>query len=270
MNAISRIGTRNCSCVTLADVLFYPTYLMSLVLPRALCAALLFSSPAAAQTSPPADTAHTYRHQFGLTASPVLSNFFAANRSLPLGLFYQRQLTTTKALRLRLVGLFSYVDSTDFEGIGIIDRYVSGPDNRRWQVSAFAGYAWQRPLGRRSVLDYGIEAGVGYQRQDFSAARSHVYPPGGFVVDYFERTTHDYQVQVRPFAGFSYRPTPRLRLFAETALPLSYTHLRTRYQARSEFTKPDEADRFLEQRAHANRVTLTWRPVQLLGVTYAL
>ncbi|ALW85922.1 hypothetical protein AUC43_12940 [Hymenobacter sedentarius] len=242
---------------------------MSLFLPRALCAALLFPFAAAAQTTPPADTARNYRHQFGLTASPVLDGFFTANRSLPLGLFYQRQLTPTKALRLRLVGLVSYADSSNFEDIGIVDRYVSGPSYRQWQLQAFAGFAWQRPLGRRIVLDYGLEAGLGYRRLGFSAARRQVYPPGGFVMDYFERTTQDFQVQVRPFAGFSYRPMPRLRLFTETALPLTYTHQRTNYQVREVFTKADETDRYLDQRGRANRLSLVWRPVQLLGATYA-
>lgn len=235
--------------------------------PLLLLAALPFA--AAAQT--PADTASTYRHQLGLTASPQLDQFFKANRSLPLGLFYQRQLTPTKALRLRLVGLMSYADSTNATAgpFGVTDGYVSGPSYRRWQLSAFAGYAWQRPLGRRFTLDYGLEAGLGYQRQGFSSARRYPYPPGGFVVDYDERTTQDFQVQARPFAGFSYRPTARLRLFAETALPLTYTHQRWERHVQGIFTKPDEADRFLDQQARANRVAVTWRPVQLLGATYA-
>lgn len=119
------------------------------------------------------------------------------------------------------------------------------------------------------ALDYGLEAGLGYQRLSFSAARRLVCPPGGFSVTYYERTTQDFQVQARPFSGLSYRPMARLRLFAKTALPLTYTHQRMRYQGRDEFTKPDEADRFLYQRALANRVALTWRPVQLVGATYA-
>ena len=146
---------------------------------------------------------------------------------------------------------------------------MSGPSYRSWQVQAFAGYGWQRPLGRCVALDYGLEAGLGYQRLSFSAARRQVYPPGGSVVDYFERTTQDFQAQARPFIGLSYRPTARLRLFAETALPLTYTHQRMRYQVRAEFTKPDEANRFLYQRALANRVVLPWRPIQLLGATYS-
>ncbi|TGE19685.1 hypothetical protein [Hymenobacter elongatus] len=238
--------------------------LVSLTLMLPLCAS---ASLALAQ----APDSATARHQIGLTASPQLDGFFKNNRSLPLGLFYQRQLTPTKALRLRLVGLVSYADSTNStEGpFGVTDGYVTGPSYRRWQVQVFAGYAWQRPLGRRFTLDYGLEAGLGYQRQGFSAARRQSYSPGGFVVDYFERTTQDLQVQARPFAGFSYRPTPRLRLFAETALPLTYTHQRMKYQVREEFTKSDEMDRFLDQRARANRVALTWRPVQLVGATYA-
>ncbi|OGX86058.1 hypothetical protein [Hymenobacter glacialis] len=231
---------------------------------------LALTGAAQAQTASP-DTARFYKHHLGLTASPQLDGFFRNNRSLSVGLFYQRQLTQTKSLRLRLVGQLSYADSTNFDDNpgGVIDAYVSGPSYRSGQVQAFAGYGWQRPLGRRVALDYGLEAGLGYQRLSFSAARRYPYSPGGFVVDYFERTTQAFQVQARPFAGLSYRPTARLRLFAETALPLTYTHQRVRYQVRGEFTKPDEADRFLYQRVRANRVGLAWRPVQLVGATYA-
>ncbi|WP_345236673.1 hypothetical protein [Hymenobacter saemangeumensis] len=35
------------------------------------------------------------------------------------------------------------------------------------------------------------------------------------------------------------------------------------------FTKPDEDDRFLDERAYANRLRLVWRPVQLIGAAYA-
>ena len=119
------------------------------------------------------------------------------------------------------------------------------------------------------VLDYGLEAGLDYQRQGFSSARRLAYSPGGLVVQSDERTTQDWPVQARPFTGLSYRPTARLRLFAEMALPLSYSHQRWKRQVQETFTKPDEADRFLDERARANRVVLTWRPIQLLGATYA-
>lgn len=232
----------------------------------------LFASVAAAAQSPaPADTARTYKHEFGLTASPVLEGFFTANRSLPVGLLYKRQLTPKKALRLRLVGQFNYADSTNYndDAIGIVDAYVTGPSYRQWQLQAFAGYEWQRMVSQRIALDYGLEAGLGYQRQGFSASRRTSYSPGGFAMDYYERTAQTWQVQVRAFAGVSYRITPRLRAFAETALPLSYAHQRSKYHVRETFTKPGEVDRFLDERTQANRVILTWRPVQLLGVTCA-
>ncbi|MBX0292673.1 hypothetical protein K3G63_19670 [Hymenobacter sp. HSC-4F20] len=44
------------------------------------------ASPALAQAPTPVpDLTTTYRHQLGLTASPVLDGFFRNNRSLPLG-----------------------------------------------------------------------------------------------------------------------------------------------------------------------------------------
>lgn len=108
-----------------------------------LCAALLgwgTSRSASAQAPAPPDTARAYKREFGLTASPQLAHFFTANRSLPLGLIYQRQLTKTKSLRLRLVGQLSYADSTNFDdsGFGVVNAYVSGPSYRSWQVQAFA------------------------------------------------------------------------------------------------------------------------------------
>ena len=146
---------------------------------------------------------------------------------------------------------------------------MSGPSYRRWQVQAFAGYGWRRALGRRLALDYGLEAGLGYQRLGFESARRYPYSPGGFVIDYDERTTQDWQVQARGFARLSWQATARLRVFAETALPLTYTHQRWVRKVQGVFTKEDEVDRFLTQRATANRLALTWRPIQLIGATYA-
>ena len=74
---------------------------------------LLAPESALAQTPASPDTARLYRREVGLTASPQLAQFFTANRSLPLGVFYQRQLSPTRFLRLRLVGQLSYADSTN-------------------------------------------------------------------------------------------------------------------------------------------------------------
>ena len=236
------------------------------------CAALLgLCLPCAAvaqTTATPADTATTYKHHLGLTASPVLDGFFRNNRSLPLGLLYKRQLTPAKALRLRLVGLFSQADTaSSIDAPGTFTQgYVTGPDRSHWLVQGFAGYEWQRPLSRRVGLAYGLEAGVGYERLRTEAAFLQGYPPGGLVTDTDERITQDWQVQLRPFVGFYYQPTPRLRLFAESVFVTSYIHRRWTHNGRSIFTN-GEQDRFLNERAHANRFTANWRPVQLVGAT---
>ncbi|WP_216679654.1 hypothetical protein [Hymenobacter siberiensis] len=228
-----------------------------------LCAALLAAVPglATAQMAipAPADTARPYKYEFGLTASPQLDHFFTANRSLPIGLIYKQRLTPTKSLRLRLVGLFTYADSTNFKDdiFDTVNGYVTGPSYRKWQLQVFAGYEWQRMLGRRVSLYYGVEVGLGYQRQGFSSAYRAPYPPGGFGIDYYERTTQDWQVQIRSFVGINYHIMRRLCMFAETALPLSYTHQRSTYHVRETFTKFDEVDRFLDERTQANRVALT-------------
>lgn len=174
-------------------------------------------------------------------------------------------------LRLRLMGRYSQADTANFEdsASGFTRGYVTGPDQCRWILQGFAGYEWQQPLSRRLFLTWGVEAGVGYERQRTASAFIQAYSVGGLVTTYFEAVTQDWRLQVRPFVGFQYQPTSRLRLFAESALAVSYIRRRWERNSKSTFTKPDEADRFLGERAHANRFTVSWQPVQLVGATYA-
>ncbi|WBO84280.1 hypothetical protein [Hymenobacter yonginensis] len=232
---------------------------------------LALALPLTAAAQAPADTATTYKHQLGLTASPVLDGFFKNNRSLPLGLLYKRQLTPNKALRLRLVGQYSQADTANFQDTapGFTRGYVTGPDQSRWGLQGFAGYEWQRFLSRKVGLAYGIEAGIGYERQRIASAFIEAYVIEGSVTTSREAITQNWQFQARPFVGLYYQPTSRLRLFVESAFAISYIRSRWERQSRSKFTKPNEADRFLQERAHTNRFAATLRPVQFIGATYA-
>lgn len=99
-------------------------------------------APALAQPAAPAppDTARAFRHALGLTASPQLDHFFTANRRLPLGLIYKRQLAPGRALRARVVGYYSVRDTSNFllriptsNFLG----YVEGPNVRTWEFNAY-------------------------------------------------------------------------------------------------------------------------------------
>lgn len=225
---------------------------------------------ASAQSKLPVDTARTYKKQIGLTASPQLSKLFTANRVLPLGLYYKYQLAPNTALRFRLIGIFSQADTSNFKDdiFGFTQGYVTGPDISRWKMQGFMGYKWKRPLTQSVGVLYGTEAGLGYERERIAFSLRYPYPPGGLVNDNDERVRSNWQVQLRPFLGLYYQPTARLWLFAESAFVVSYTRLRWERHVCEAFTN-GEPERLLDERAHANRVTAGWQPIQLLGANYS-
>ena len=221
--------------------------------------------PATAQTMPP-DTARTYKHAFGLTASPQLAHFFTANRRLPIGLLYQRQLTPTKALRLRVVGRYQNTDSTNFAGV------LAGTGTQAWQVLGYVGYEWQRPLSRRFGLYYGAEVGGGLGRNVRRSVRDWYNDQGPFNED-VSYTIKTWQVQARPFVGIHFQVSPHVRAFVEAALPLTYAWQREGYSG------------YLDQRYFANpggishqvgssdyvskRLILEVLPIHMLGFIYS-
>ena len=183
--------------------------------------------PALAQTAAPGDTTRLYQHQLGLTSSPQFSNLFTPNRVLPLGLLYKRQVRPGQAWRVRLTGYYSRHDTASAGGAYIQEK---GPTARVWEVNAFAGYEWQHRLGRHWQWHYGLEAGGGY-RSEHRDYTNYYYNPVGFNgggpytdTDIGFRDFYRWQLQGRGFAGLSYGLTARVRLFAETALALSYRH----------------------------------------------
>ncbi|AMR26915.1 hypothetical protein A0257_07220 [Hymenobacter psoromatis] len=189
--------------------------------------AATLAGPALARTTP-ADTARTYRHQLGLTASPQFGNLFTTNRVLPVGLLYKRQMRPGQALRVRLTGYYSRRDTATAGGAGYIQE--RGPDARVWEVNAFVGYEWQHKLSRHWQWYYGLEAGGGY-RDEHRAYTNYYHNPIGFNgggpytnTDIGSRDLSRWQVQGRGLAGLSYAMTSQVRLFAETAVGVSYRH----------------------------------------------
>ena len=238
-----------------------------------LCAAVLslaLAGSAQAQTVTPADTARFYKHHLGLTASPVLDKFFTANRSLPVGLLYKRQLTPKKALRLRLVGAYSQRDTSNYwAGVptSILVGYIEGPNTTTWNVAAFGGLEWQRPLGKRFRYAYGTELGAGWNRT--RADDILQFPDPNQVLpatSFYMNTITVWSAQLRPFLSLQYRVTNTTWVFAESAAALAYSHRQQDIVTRTVYVNSTGNG---GRNNTSNALAVSWRPVQLLGVAYA-
>jgi len=227
---------------------------------------LLGTLPLAAAAQTPTDTATTYRHQLGLTASPQLNKFFTANRSLPLGLLYQRQVKPNQAVRARLVGQYSRRDTADFAGS------LPGSSNRYWELNGYVGYEWQQQLGRHTSLYYGAEVGTGISQRSFHDVRSGQDTNGDYQYDAL-RTSKQWRVEVRPFLGISVAVSQRVHLFAESVVSTSYTRRRDDYNGTGTRTYPNGLTvptGVVTAYVNSDVWQVRWRPVQLMGLSFGL
>ncbi|GAA4002623.1 hypothetical protein GCM10022408_12570 [Hymenobacter fastidiosus] len=233
-----------------------------LSLPLALCATATLAS---AQT--PDST--TYKHQLGLTASPVLDGFFKNNRSLPLGLIYKRQLKPNQALRLRLVGRYSHRDTANYPGSfpGFFPGLREGTYTRFIGVNLYVGYEWQRAITRRWGWAYGAELGAGRsQKKDQLIIDENLGNAAGnlFVRTTFIQTATIWEGQARPFVSLQYHVTNRIALFAESAVLLIYQ--RRKDEQDSSGTAPYGTSYVYNK---SSSFSLLWRPVQLVGAYFS-
>ena len=242
-------------------------------LPVLLAAAL--AGPALAQTAP-ADTARTYRHQLGLTASPQLDHFFTANRSLPVGLLYKQQLKPGRALRLRLVGFYSRRD-TSVTYQPSITAYTgsAGPDKRMWELNAFAGYEWRHTLHHHFHWSYGVEVGGGYYHnyRPFNLQDLQIDPVTNqpFVItSNGSLSTKRWQIQGRGFGNISYDISSRLAVFAEMGIALIYSN---QVLGGSYTTVPSGNQGLSKGGTYGDirnkSLDFSFRPVQFIGLTAA-
>ncbi|MGI4761258.1 MAG: hypothetical protein ACRYF0_11160 [Janthinobacterium lividum] len=230
------------------------------------------ASPALAQTAP-ADTARFYKHELGLTVSPQFDNLFTANQVLPLGLLYKRQLRPGRALRVRLTGYYSRRDTATAGGAFYIQE--TGPTARVWELNAFVGYEWQHRLAHRWQVNYGLEAGGGYRHEHRDYTNLY-YDPIGFNGGGPYTNTNigssdlaRWQVQARGFAGLSYALTTRVRLFAETAVGISYQRQKSGGSYTTTVDNPNYG--VSPGGVYYDKIVNTWRvkylPVQVLGLS---
>ncbi|WP_139924846.1 hypothetical protein [Hymenobacter sp. DG01] len=233
------------------------------------CAALLSGAPALAQAQAPTplpDSATTYKHQLGLTASPVLEGFFRNNRSLPLGLLYKRQVRPNQAWRLGAVGSYRYTKR--YKPYPLTNRDFS---ESSLSVEAYTGYEWQKALTRRWVGYAGVDVGVGY-----TIFHSKEYSERGEVVNgeltvfsfYDQNRQRTYAVFARPLVGARYQLRPFLYLSAEAALSVRYNHYRFRGSIVRTFRDTGELVGIGEGRSLENQTSATLRPLSQISVHY--
>lgn len=236
--------------------------------------AAALAGPALAQTTP-ADSARTYRHQLGLTASPQFDNLFTTNRVLPVGLIYKQQVRPGQAWRVRLTGYYSRHDTATAGGSRYLPDASKGPDARVWEVNAFVGYEWQHRLGRRWQWYDGLEAGLSYQNE-YKSFSVPYYDSVGFngggpntVTETGSRYLYRWQVQSRAFAGLSYALTAKVKLFAETAIVLSYRHQKSGGSYKSSIDNPNYiiTPGGTYKDLKSNNLYFKYLPVQALGLS---
>ncbi|GAB2772290.1 hypothetical protein HNQ93_000744 [Hymenobacter luteus] len=190
----------------------------------AFCVALATPICGAWAQTPPSvpDSATTYRHQVGLTASPVLEGLFKNNRSLPLGVLYKRQLTPARALRLGAVANYRY--QKRYDPVPLSNRDFRQTDTG---LQAYAGLEWQRPLSRRCVAYAGVDVGAAYtswllrEYSENGELFNGAYSIIGMDQQARQRT---YSGFVRPLTGIRFHLRRFLYLSAETTLLAQYSY----------------------------------------------
>ncbi|MBT2558713.1 hypothetical protein J7E24_13020 [Hymenobacter sp. ISL-91] len=187
----------------------WPLLLLAAALPLA----------ATAQTAPP-DTVATYKHQLGLTASPVLDGFFKNNRTLPLGLLYKRQTKPNQALRLGLVFNQDYGR-----------RYRAQPltngdfSNNNWGGQLYVGLERQRVFTKRWIGYAGLDVGVGYssyRKLEYSGRDVNLDNRAVTLFENLDTRFTTTSVFLRPLLGIRYQLTPYLYMSAEATILANY------------------------------------------------
>lgn len=225
---------------------------------------LTLGLPLAAAAQAPADTTTIYKHQLGLTASPVLDGFFRNNRNLPLGLLYKRQVKPNQAIRVRLLSQYSRRDTANYPGTitTFFPGYREGTNNYKVSAGIFLGYEWQKKLNRNFVIGYGLETGITYSiykntiildfRLDSLQSRNHGV--------YSTKTT---TLQLRPFSNLQYRVTNKVQIFLESAFMMQYQSRRDDGSLQGTFPFGSVSS---YNKSHSTQAFFS--PIQLIGVLY--
>jgi hypothetical protein len=166
-------------------------------------------------------------------------------------------------VRVRLVGQYSRRDTANYAQV------KDGTGTREWQLNAYAGYEWQRPISPRFRWFYGLELGAGIGRRNEREVVAWSNANGPYEYD-SRYTSKRWQVEARPFAGLQFFLTPRWSVLAETAAPLTYRRLNDQLLNTGMQTLPDGS--YVPGYGTAfyknSRTSFAWRPVQLISTSF--
>ncbi|OWP63602.1 hypothetical protein CDA63_08465 [Hymenobacter amundsenii] len=192
------------------------------LLPLWLLAATALPLAATAQNTPP-DSAATYKHQLGLTASPVLDGFFKNNRALPVGLLYKRQTKPNQALRLGLVLDLRNERRNKSSDLAANPTFYENS----FGLQAYIGREWQRSIARRWVAYAGLDVGAGYdrfRRRDEAITAINVDGGSALFLRKSDYAITTYSTFLRPLIAVRYQVKPYLYLSAESVISVRYSH----------------------------------------------
>ena len=244
-----------------------------LLLPAAL---LALASPALAQEAPP-DSAHFYKHHFGLTASPVLDHFFTANRSLPIGLLYKHQTKPNRLWRYGLVLNQNYSRQDEYKpnysptNLYINDRYT----NSNFGLSGSVGREYSQRFAQRWTGTAGADLSIGFSQYKYIRTYQQLGNPAtntpSIEVADGARQRY-YQASLAPFAGIRFQLWSSLYISAESAVQFNYlretvnnlTNVTDLSNGQLLIGAPD----FVEQQLRIQRFSLRYRLVNQLSVHY--
>ena len=169
-----------------------------------------FTLPGLAQSS----DSVSYKNQLGSIASPQLDKFFTANRALPLGLMYRRQLKPD--LAWRAISIFSY-NRSNFDDP---DHANPNYDDKNLYYNISLGLEKQLILNNKFTAYAGMDVGFSHNlyRRDFEIYFNQQYD--GTSV-YFKEAGYRWwktnSANLKPFAGSTFNISRRLSLSLETA-----------------------------------------------------
>ena len=175
----------------------------------------------------------SYKNQLGIIASPLLDKFFTANRSLPVGLIYRRQVKPDQAARLSVLGAYKRRTFTS----------TIAPENLRTTTTSLlevmVGYEWQKELSARWQFYYGADAGAGYTKYNTKIEITDNVPASYYFSSFGYSNSHTLFFTLKPMAGIRFNLSRNLYLATETNIAINYGLTKQKHFQTAFYDTPD-------------------------------
>ncbi|WP_276498709.1 hypothetical protein [Pontibacter litorisediminis] len=208
----------------------------------------------------------SYKHHFGIVASPTLQKVFTSNTSLPVGLVYKRQGSGNGMFRSTFIGSQnSYSQSTAVSySTSDIERTAKG-----FNVQLTGGYEWHVPLNNKWLLYYGAEAGPNYGWSNSESLDAYNNSNEHGTISYSQQY-RTFGAIIRPFSGIAYQVTDRLYIATETAIVASL------YRSKNQMTEEQtifanypytqRSDHYTERSYKTDQTSISYKPVSNISL----